>query len=190
MNDKWVRRINGFWVFIWSLLFAGIAIVLIVVINSGQRTDSGSEAGKTEIKALKCTSSTFSYPFFTDTHPTHQDLAITIIHENDTAHSMFLQYILSYSSEEEAVNSEAINHAAMNIAFGKDKLEAGAYSASYATLGRQLKFSLYASGNDITSTAFKYFLLDYVSSNNIQQIRSEYAKIGLQCVEDSQGGKK
>lgn len=186
MNDKFLRRTNKFWILIWSLIFAAVAIVLAVVASSTRRTDSGEGATITEIKSITCTADdTTHYPFFTNEDATTRNLKLSLIYEAGTVRSIFLQYLLDYDTEEAATTAEAANHAAMNIAYGADGLEADAFQANYTTLGTQFKFSIYAAADKLDSAARKYFLVPEATDNNSDTFKAEYAKIGMKCIEDS-----
>lgn len=177
-----LEKTNRFWVGAWSFIFGVIAVIILLTIISARRSDQGEAQGTKFIKSITCETKDFSYPFFTYDEAKGRNLRIIAAYDDEKLESISLQYFLYYDDSATIVGSEAHNHAAMNIAFGSDGMEADSLGASYAILNDKLKFSLYAMSDNITETAQKYFLLDGASDLKIETIQDKYAKLGIECV--------
>lgn len=183
MNERWIRRINMFWVFFWALLFLVVAGLLLWVLLSGNRVDNEKEPEMSKIESLNCESDEMLYPLFLFDDSKAKNLKILITYKNDEVKTVSLKYVLFYDDEEMVRKSEAINHGAMNEEFGRDRLVPDSYSATYASFVDKLNFSIFASEEDLNEVAKKYFMLDEVSSYEIAKVREKYDTIGLNCIE-------
>lgn len=181
-NRERLRRSNRIWVLVWAVVFAVIAIVIISAMGSSRRSDEGQTIGTVEIHSVTCESSDISYPFFTYTDVLTKNLRIVMTHSDGEMRSISLQYNLSYADTDKMIKSEAYNHAAMNLKYGEDNLEADAFNSVYAMMDKDLRFSLYALKEEIGTKGKKYFLIDKVDDYNIDRIQQEYGKLGLKCV--------
>ena len=183
MNERWVRRINVFWIIFWLIVFLGAAGLLIWVLSSGHRVDGEKVTETVKVESLSCESNEVPYPIFVFDDSTTRDLKILIRHEEGEVKSISLQYVLFYDDEEAATKSEAINHGAMNEAYSRDGLSPDSYSATYAGFADRLNFSIFVSEGDLDGLAKKYFMLDDLSSYEISKIKEKYDTMGLSCIE-------
>lgn len=171
------RRFIYFWIFIFIMIFSIIAGVLL-----GQtRVDKKGETKTMKVKALTCKSDHFFYPFLEFDETTKKEFKIITTFTEKSVRSISLQQMLYYENEEKVKESEARNHAAMNIQYGEDGMEADALGASYARLSNGLRFGLFSNFEKLNEKEYKYYLLEGISSLSYEGIKQAYEKLGLEC---------
>lgn len=168
-----------------------VAVVLLLAFFlRGQTTVSGENPDVKSTISLNCVSDDYKYDFFPYDNSDNKNLKIDIIFENEKVSSASLVYMLYYQNAENITESDAENHASMNINFSKDGLEADALNANFSKLSDGLKMSLYANIEDINDVTSKYFLLDYFDKGyTIKNIQRVYESKGLVCKSNHKGGK-
>lgn len=168
-----------------------VAVVLLLAFFlRGQTTVSGENPDVKSTISLNCVSDDYKYDFFPYDNSDNKNLKIDIIFENEKVSSASLVYMLYYQDVESITESDAENHASMNINFSKDGLEADALNANFSKLSDGLKMSLYANIEDINDVTSKYFLLDYFDKGyTIKNIQRIYESKGLICKSNHKGGK-
>lgn len=168
-----------------------VAVVLLLAFFlRGQTTVSGENPDVKSTISLNCVSDNYRYDFFPYDNSDNKNLKIDIIFENEKVSSASLVYMLYYQDVESITESDAENHASMNINFSKDGLEADALNANFSKLSDGLKMSLYANIEDINDVTSKYFLLDYFDKGyTIKNIQRIYESKGLICKSNHKGGK-
>ena len=158
-------------------------LVFFVFMMQGKTTTSGGYPENTKDGSIICNNNGLDYPFFRYDESIKKDTEITALFNDENLKSISLRYTLSYSNESLATTSEAQNHAAMNINFGNNQLEADAFSARYSKNGNKMIMNLYASQSDLkTTNGNRYFLLDNLSiDSSIEQYKDYYEKQGFIC---------
>ena len=165
-------------------IFVAIIILLLVFSLQGKTTTTGDYPENVSDKSLVCTGNDIEYPIFTYDKSNKKELEISLLFTRDKIRSIALRYSLYYNDTIDITGSEAHNHAAMNISFGKDGMGADALNATYARLDNRMQMNLYATNDQIDSTALKYFLInsdgDYIP-NTIDNFKAIYENKGLAC---------
>lgn len=190
-TNKTKKRI-GSEVFVAAGMFLVIVavVLLLAFFLRGQTTVSGENPDVKSTISLNCVSDDYKYDFFPYDNSDNKNLKIDIIFENEKVSSASLVYMLYYQDVESITESDAENHASMNINFSKDGLEADALNANFSKLSDGLKMSLYANIEDINDVTSKYFLLDYFDKGyTIKNIQRIYESKGLICKSNHKGGK-
>lgn len=190
-TNKTKKRI-GSEVFVAAGMFLVIVavVLLLAFFLRGQTTVSGENPDVKSTISLNCVSDDYRYDFSPYDNSDNKNLKIDIIFENEKVSSASLVYMLYYQNAENITESDAENHASMNINFSKDGLEADALNANFSKLSDGLKMSLYANIEDINDVTSKYFLLDYFDKGyTIKNIQRIYESKGLICKSNHKGGK-
>ena len=166
-----------------GVLTACLAILIIKM--QGETKTTGSYPDKETSRSLICESQDKEYPFFTQNESKAKNLKIAANFYNNKISAISLTYILYYDSESQIVSSEAHNHAAMNIDFGKSGLSADALDANYSKMTDSLKMILYVNENDFNVTTAKYFLIDVKEKRDLPNTLTDFEKYyktqGLSC---------
>lgn len=190
-TNKTKKRIGSeVFVAIGMFLVIVAVVLLLAFFLRGQTTVSGENPDVKSTISLNCVSDDYKYDFFPYDNSDNKNLKIDIIFENEKVSSASLVYMLYYQNVESITESDAENHASMNINFSKDGLEADALNANFSKLSDGLKMSLYANIEDINDVTSKYFLLDYFDKGyTIKNIQRIYESKGLICKSNYKGGK-
>lgn len=190
-TNKTKKRIGSeVFVAIGMFLVIVAVVLLLAFFLRGQTTVSGENPDVKSTISLNCVSDDYKYDFFPYDNSDNKNLKIDIIFENEKVSSASLVYMLYYQNAENITESDAENHASMNINFSKDGLEADALNANFSKLSDGLKMSLYANIEDINDVTSKYFLLDYFDKGyTIKNIQRIYESKGLICKSNHKGGK-
>ena len=190
-TNKTKKRIGSeVFVAIGMFLVIVAVVLLLAFFLRGQTTVSGENPDVKSTISLNCVSDDYKYDFFPYDNSDNKNLKIDIIFENEKVSSASLVYMLYYQDVESITESDAENHASMNINFSKDGLEADALNANFSKLSDGLKMSLYANIEDINDVTSKYFLLDYFDKGyTIKNIQRIYESKGLICKSNHKGGK-
>ena len=190
-TNKTKKRIGSeVFVAIGMFLVIVAVVLLLAFFLRGQTTVSGENPDVKSTISLNCVSDDYKYDFFPYDNSDNKNLKIDIIFENEKVSSASLVYMLYYQNAENITESDAENHASMNINFSKDGLEADALNANFSKLSDGLKMSLYANIEDINDVTSKYFLLDYFDKGyTIKNIQRVYESKGLICKSNHKGGK-
>ena len=163
-----------------------IACVVILVISmKGETKTSGQNPTSVASESLACESIETNYPITTYDNSVSKKLKIVTNFYNNKANAISLTYELFYNNTQQVTASEAHNHAAMNISFGKDGLGADAFNASYSKMENSMKMSLYINADNIEPISAKYFMLNTDSTDNlpntIQEYKTNYEEQGFIC---------
>lgn len=180
-----LEKTNRFWVLMWGIFFATLAGLLVFVIFSQNETKSGENPEMTSVQSMACESDSIFYPFFTFDESSRKDLKIMVTFDNENFRTISLRQTLYYDDEDLVSQSEGHNHAAMNISFGENGLEADVLDANYATLEEGMRFSLYGVFNKMRPAEMQYFLLDGMKDYDYKTIRAKYEGMGFACKEDN-----
>lgn len=168
------------WIFIAVIII--IAIAGVAFLLNGSTTTSGANPEPETNESLICEAENLSYPIFTYDNSTRKTTKITTIFDNDKINSISLVQIMYYDIAANIVASEAQNHAAMNISFGKDGLGADSYNARYTKLDDSMRMTLYADSSSVNTAAYKYFLINTEEFDiGMDDLKSIYNKQGFIC---------
>lgn len=161
-----------------------VAIVLVIIyFLHGKTTTTSEKIPNVKSVALSCASDSFIYPIFVYDGSKSRGLEVKMIFSEEELKSISLGYSLLYDSADLVQASEAHNHAAMNISFGKNNLEADAYNAKYTILSDRMRMNLYAPSSKLDETAKLYFLIDGDGTfpKSVQELRKNYESQGFAC---------
>lgn len=165
-----------------GIILAVIIIVLFILLLNGKTTTTGNYPDNVSDESLTCTANNIKYPFFTYDNATKKEAEINILFSRDKLKSIALTYSLYYDNQQSITGSEAHNHAAMNISFGKNGMGADALNANYAKLENRMRMSLYANGNEISNISLQYFFITTNSiPENVAAFKNIYQGIGFKC---------
>lgn len=163
-----------------------MALVALLVFLMSDKTTTTNEPEITyDSKFLSCKSSGIAYPFFTYNNTTQGELEISAIFIQDALDTISLKYTLFYDNQEQARQSQASNHAAMDLSFYDYGLSANSFNANYSVLDNSMRMSLYATKNNFNQIAARYFMVS--SSDNsaipktLTEFETEYQKGGFNC---------
>ena len=168
-----------------AVIFGCLAVLVVILfllmrgktVTVGQYPDPVSSVG------VSCVNTGNKYPIFTYDSADKRETTVSMIFGGEKLASISLMHKLYYSSESLITGSEAHNHAAMNIDFGKNHLGADALGANYARLSDGMKMSLYAKADSITSVSAKYFLINFDEylPETIEEFTKNYTAQGFTC---------
>lgn len=165
-----------------GIILAAIIIVLSILLLNGKTTTTGSYPDDISDESLTCTAENIDYPFFAYDNAIKKEAEINVLFSRDKLKSIALTYSLYYNNAQSITGSEAHNHAAMNISFGKNSMGADALNANYAKLEDRMRMNLYASGNEISNITLRYF---FITTDNIPEnvttFKNIYQGIGFKC---------
>lgn len=170
---------------ILAILGIVVCVVALAILMKGETKTSGQNPTNIEGSTLTCRSESINYPIVTYDNSTSKNLKITANSYGDKVGAISLIYELFYNDTQKITASEAHNHAAMNISFGKDGLSADAFSANYSKMENSMKMSLYANTDSIKPISAKYFMINIDETENlpntIQEYQANYEKQGFVC---------
>lgn len=177
-KTKW-----GYWL-LCILFCLALGIVATIVVNSmiGTTSTSGGYPEAVKSVSLSCENTGLAYPIFTYDNSNRKETKITATFSSDKLNSISLVHSLYYSDSNSVIGSEAHNHAAMNINFGENRLEADSFSATYSKSDTRMQMTLFGKNSDFENPAAKkYFLLDDSSSTSLEDVEKNYEKKGFSC---------
>lgn len=157
---------------------AGIILVLVafVLILSffmrGETKVDGNWAVE-QTSFLTCEIVGTGYPFFEYDNSYKKTIKINSTFNNDDIKTISLMYILEYNNEKNIIDSENLNHVAMNNNFAKDDLGFDALGLKFSKFSNGLQMSLFVNADQINNKTTKYFILDevgFISPENMQKI--------------------
>lgn len=164
------------------LFFITIAIIIYFLLN-GKTTTTGNIPDSTISKNLHCTARNKEYPFFQYNNSQNETTDIIAIFGNDELKSIALVQTMYYDDKQGAIDSYNINHASMNKSFGQE-FGPDAFSAKYNTTDATMEMRLYATGNLLTQSAKKFFLIT-TSSMTLEDIKTDLTNQSFECTENN-----
>lgn len=175
--------LNRFLILVWGLVFSVVVVILLASFFSQNKFESGS---RTEVikqtRSLTCESDQYLYPFFEFDESDRKELKIVVTFDDEMFKVISLQQTLYYSDPELIVQSEAMNHAGLNVSFGENGLETDTFEANYAVLEDAMRFGIYGERNSIKDVGMQYFLLEGVDEYDLEHFRQAYENLGMVCV--------
>ena len=166
-----------------SIVLVCVSVVSILLfLMHGETTVTGVYDGAEVQYDLVCESGITAYPLFNYDNSYKKSLKINAIFKSNKISSISLIYKLFYDNQADIDKSESINHAALNLLSQGEGLGPDVYDAKFSKLTDGLQLSLYASGNNITEKALKYFMLSDLTAPYTQEKTARvYANKGLDC---------
>lgn len=177
------RNQKSSWLMLLGSILVIVALILVIwFFLRGKTTISGSTPGISKDNSMSCTISDQEYPFFRDNNAEKTETKIIALFDDANFKSISLLYTLYFNNNEQVKNSEANNHAAMNIHYGEDGLLADALYSAYSMQEKKLTFSISAGTNDFNTTTSKYFLASGYGRNvNFDTLLHNYVRQGFNC---------
>lgn len=170
------------------ILILDVIIILIVVLilaMQGNTTTTGENPDNIEGQSLTCKSHSIKYPVFVNNDTNARDLKIVANFYDKELSAISLEYILFYDTESQITASEAQNHAAMNMDFGKNGFPADAFNINYSKLNNALKTVLYIDKNDFNIASAKYFMVEVHEKKDLPGTIDDFEKFyesqGFSC---------
>lgn len=183
MNRTKIKSAN-----LWSII-AGILLIttsMVLLVWFMARGETAIDNGTAEVyrsKTLTCKIDNYRYPFFTHDESIEKSLEVDFIFGEKDIQAVALKYILKYKNADDVRQSEAKNHAAMNISFSNDKINTDALSTSYSKQNDKLITTLYADNSNLDKKTKKYFLINDESDAKmpIDFYEKNYTTKGFKC---------
>ena len=167
-----------------SGLLSVSALLLLVFFLNGNVTFERNNSKIEKTTTLECKAEGFWYPLFVYDNSSHRSIDLNLVFNGDGISTMSILYALEYDNKNQAIKSEAENHAKMNAHYSDDGLNPDAFSSLYTIIDNNFTFSIYADEGNINRVAYKYFLLsDYDGAlGDMEKINNYYTDKGLNCV--------
>lgn len=187
MEIKETHKLKKYLPIVAVVLVVTIVVTICILKMRGNTTTSGGFPDPESTKSLSCTSKDFDYKFFTVDGSKKKETTMRATFSGEKLNVISFIYDLYYNSKEEIINSEAYNHAAMNISFSKSGLQPDAFGAIYKQLvsdteNMLLSTSMTAYADQIGDSGAKYFLLEDLEGNfTLDKVRQTYRNAGFTC---------
>lgn len=174
------NNIRVFFVLAGILLIILAIVVLLYLLMKGETKTSGEWLGTESTESIVCNIVDKTYPFYTYDNSKSKETKVNIIFDNNKIQSISLTNILYYDDEKVAVDSENLNHIAMNDSFGINGLKFDDLNLKFAKFDGGLQMNIYS--ENIDGVSAKYFLLDreYLNSNE-STIRKFFEGNNFKC---------
>ena len=169
----------------WSvaigIILVLIAIVLILWFFMHGETRLGGEWTIEQTSSLTCEATGIEYPFFEYDNSREKTVKINSTREDEDVKAISLIYNIKYDNEKSIIDSENLNHLAMNKKFADDGLEFDALGLKFSRFSDGLQMSLFANSDQINGKTAKYFMLDETSNISPVEIQKVYETKGFIC---------
>ena len=166
-------------------LFGSILIAIAIISLSwfflrGETKVNGWWAGVKKSETLVCSIKKNDYPFFTYNEAQDKNTRINVVFNSGEVDAISLVHTMRYDSEKAIIDSENINHLAMNKKFNIDGLGFDALGLKFSKFNEGLQMSLYV--DKINEVVAKYFMLnDMTGDYGMTEMQLEYEKQGFGC---------
>lgn len=160
------------------LIIVALVVLTVVLITSmrGETKTFGQNPANIAGQSLTCESDTIRYSIAEYDDSKAKNLKITANFYDDKLNSISLAYTLYYDDAKQITASETFNHADMNTSFSKNSLSTDAFNAHYSKLEDSMKMTLYATKDDLTVPAVKYFMIDAHAEDDLPNKLSEFQR--------------
>lgn len=180
MKSKRLKTIGVTFVLIAIIV---LCVVWVANIFGGKIVITNTDQTSIKSSSLTCISGDIKYPFFEYDNSTKKQLKIIASFFDNSLKVITLNYELNYDDVNEINRSEAQNHAAMNISFGKNGFSTDAFNANYTKMSDSFRFSLFTEGSNINSNSGRYFMMNTEElPTTLQQYKTFYSGVGFRCV--------
>lgn len=181
-NSKKKSRFRIDFVATGVLLIVVAVVCLLISLTNGKTTIVNTYDNAKGRDSVVCESNITTYPLFSYDNSDSKTIKINAVFDSDRLISISLVYKLKYSNQSEIRKSESVNHGALNISLQNEGFNPDAFEAKYSKLEDGLQLSLFASGDEISSKALKYFMLDGLTPSYTQEdFRDIYVSQGFNC---------
>lgn len=179
------KKKSQVWIPIAVILLLLVAVVLLILfLTRGTTTVSGGWTESQDTDSLICEANNISYPIFNN-EDTKGNLKINAIFGDKGISSISLIFRAQYESEDARSAGRVNSRIAMEKAFSGSGLDVEALGVNYSSLEDNIfQMSLYATSGDLNNSAYKYFMLDPITSGNqytINAAQKVYKEKGLSC---------
>lgn len=170
----------------WAFI-AGLAIIVVVVTLvlclalRGNTSTTGAFPNPETSEYISCEATGVTNSIFDVSNASSYSTRAVATFNSSKLSSVSVSYTLNYANESEVNGSEAINHAALNLATQKEGLGADIFNAHFSKLSDRLEIRLYAEADDITTTSSKYLMLNTAGSYSMSSIKQNYQSQGFAC---------
>lgn len=172
-----------------GLTLIAVAVVLLIwFFMKGQTVVSGEFPDTETTQSVTCEANGMIHPLFKFDESTSKKMTVKVIFDKDKLSTISLVNELFYSTVEAIVQSEAENHAAMNLSYQAAGLGADALGTKFSKLSASMKMSMYATKDMVNSATERYLLLDQIDDSKeytVALIKANYAQKGFVCVDNS-----
>lgn len=164
-----------------TLIFIAIILILMFFMQ-GSTIVSGEFPDTKKIESLSCVAENIDYPTFTYDNSKRKTIKVNVTFNNDDLQSISLVHTLYYNNDKEVTDSEALNHAAVNI----DSKAADIFDAHYSKFSDAMTMTMYAERKNINNTNKKYAMLNLIYVDNLDKasVKWNYETLGFDCRAD------
>ena len=164
------------------LVLAALVIVILYFLR-GNTSITNEKIPNVKNTLVSCYSGSIYYPVFTYDGAEKRETDIKIVAQDYELKSISLEHSLFYNSATAIEASEAHNHAAMNLSFGKNGLGPDSYDAKYTILSDRVRMNLYAASAKLNDVAKQYFLVETEGAfpTSVLSLRKNYEAQGFTC---------
>lgn len=170
---------------ILSIAVVALIVIALILAMRGETKTIGDYPEDVEGESLVCESHSIKYPFFANNDGRSRHLKIVANFYDKELSALLLTYTLFYDDESQITDSEAQNHASMNISFAENGLSADAFSINYSKMSDSLKTILYVNRVDFNTTSARYFMIDVKEKKDlpdtIKEFNKTYNSQGFSC---------
>ena len=168
-----------------KLALIGIILIILAIFLllgfflSGETKVSGEWSGIEKSETIVCSISEKDYPFFTYDKAQDKTIKVNAIFNKDKITAISLTHILYYDNEKAIIDSENLNHVAMNENFSTDSLGFDALGLKFSKFDGGLQMSLYT--KEINDEMLKYFMLNGANTYDMTEVQQIYESQGFKC---------
>ena len=161
-----------------TLIFIAIILTLIFFMR-GSTAIIGNYPDHETLDSLSCVAEGIDYPTYVYDNSKRKSTKINATFNDNKLTTISLVHILYYDDSRKVTDSEALNHAAVNI----DSQNADIFSAHYSKFSDAMSMTMYAELKDITNSTKKYMMLNLISADNLtkESVKWNYETQGFVC---------
>lgn len=181
------RRLNkGTELAVIGIVLMSVAFILILSFFMQGETKTNGNWTIEQTGFLSCEASGINYPFFRYDSSHRKSIKINSTSDDENIKTISLMYVLEYNNEKSIVDSENLNHIAMNENFAKDGLGFDALGLKFSKFSNGLQMSLFINANQIDDKTAKYFMLDKMGDITSTKMQESYEAQGFICQRKNQ----
>ena len=165
-----------------ALIFIAIILILLFFMQ-GSTTISGEFPDLEKTESLSCTAENIDYPTFVYDNSKRKTTKIDAVFKDGKLQSISLVHTLYYDNNKEIIDSEALNHAAVNI----DSKAADIFDAHYSKFDDAMSMTMYTEYQNLNNSNKKYMMLNLVSINDLdfESVKQNYETQEFICRVDN-----
>ena len=181
MNKEGSKIKKNWFITIGIILLTIAAILLFYFFSHGETKINGTWTIE-KTGSLTCDAFGISYPFFEYDNSDKKIVKVNLSVNGESIKNISLIYIMEYADEKSTIDSENINHIAMNESFSENNLEFDALELKFSRFSNGLQMNLFANSSEINTSSAKYFMLEKISDNiALTKIQETYEAQGFIC---------